>query len=185
MNKTQTLSFAFSKLSYGSFGFNLRKFRQIKWHWIRSMKFEAVQIHFLSDFFGLLSSKNFATTAMWQRLLPSIIAPCIKGNPRQFWILDSTPWILDSRYSISDSLSVELGCQIPIVRLEGYRIPWAVFWISKPKIRIPLAGISLIPDSTSRISLHGATIREFKMSLRKRQPERHKNDTFYVRKTTT
>ena len=29
------------------------------------MKFEAVQIHFLSDVFGLLSSKNFATMATW------------------------------------------------------------------------------------------------------------------------
>ena len=30
------------------------------------MKFETVRIHFfLSDFFGLLSSRNFATLAMW------------------------------------------------------------------------------------------------------------------------
>ena len=32
------------------------------------MKFEAVQIHFLSDVFGLLSSKNFATMATWRDL---------------------------------------------------------------------------------------------------------------------
>ena len=29
--------------------------------------------------------------------------------------LDSNPWILDSRYWIPDSLSVELGYRIPIV----------------------------------------------------------------------
>ena len=30
------------------------------------MKFEAVRIHFLSDVFGLLSSKNFATMTTWR-----------------------------------------------------------------------------------------------------------------------
>ena len=28
------------------------------------------------------------------------IRPMYKGNPRQFWILESTQWILDSRYWI-------------------------------------------------------------------------------------
>ena len=36
-------------------------------------------------------------------------------NPRQSRILDSTPWIPDSRYWILDSLSVELGFRIPII----------------------------------------------------------------------
>ena len=31
---------------------------QIKWNWMRSMKFETVQIHFLSDVLSLLSSRN-------------------------------------------------------------------------------------------------------------------------------
>ena len=30
------------------------------------MKFETALIHFLSDVFGLLSSENFATMAMWR-----------------------------------------------------------------------------------------------------------------------
>ena len=38
---------------------------QMKWNWIRLMKGETVGIHFLSDSFGLLSSRNFATMAMW------------------------------------------------------------------------------------------------------------------------
>ena len=70
-------------------------------------------------------------------------------NPRQSYIPDSTPWILDSRYWIPDSLFVELGSRIPIV--GGIRIPWAVFgiphskaqdfWFHKqkfPGFRIPL-----------------------------------------------
>ena len=48
---------------------------QIKWNWISSMKFEAVRIHFLSDFFGLLSSKNFVTMATWRNDLCSLLSP--------------------------------------------------------------------------------------------------------------
>ena len=36
-------------------------------------------------------------------------------NTRQSWILNFTPWIPDTNYWILDSLSVEFGCQIPIV----------------------------------------------------------------------
>ena len=61
------------------------------------------------------------------------------GNPTQFWILDSTPGIPDSRYWIPDSFSAELGFQIPIVR--EIRNPWAVFRISTRKIYwIPESG---------------------------------------------
>ena len=38
---------------------NFPKILQIKWNEIRSMKFEKVQIHFLSDVFVLLSSRKF------------------------------------------------------------------------------------------------------------------------------
>lgn len=54
-------------------------------------------------------------------------------SPRQSWILDSTPWIPDSRYGCTrfQSLSVFVfGFWIPIVR-----------WV--PKLRIP--------DSTGKI----------------------------------
>ena len=59
-------------------------------------------------------------------------------NPRQSWILDLTPWIPDSRYWISDYLSVKLGFRIPnseFQSLMGFRI-----------------FLSRIPDSTSKIS---------------------------------
>ena len=95
--------FFFNKLSYGSFGFNPRKFRQIKWHWIRSMKFEAVQIHFLSDFFGLLSSKNFATTAMWHNDFSCLLSPhVLKGiqDSSGFWIPRRGFWIPGIQYQI-------------------------------------------------------------------------------------
>ena len=41
------------------------------------MKFEAVQIHFLSDVFGLLSSKNFATMATWRNDFSSLFETCL------------------------------------------------------------------------------------------------------------
>ena len=53
VNTTQKVSFPFSKLGYGPFGFNPENFTniwQIKWNWIRSMKFETLQIYFLSEF---------------------------------------------------------------------------------------------------------------------------------------
>ena len=45
------------------------------------MKFEAVRIHFLSDVFCLLSSKNFATMTTWRNdlsisLIPSDLSWC-------------------------------------------------------------------------------------------------------------
>ena len=42
-------------------------------------------------------------------------ASCKRLNPWQSWILDSTPWILHSRYSIWDSFSVKVAIRIQIV----------------------------------------------------------------------
>ena len=55
---------------------NFANICQIKWKWMGSMKFETVRIHFLSDVFGLLSSKNFAKMTTWRNdfsisLIPS------------------------------------------------------------------------------------------------------------------
>ena len=36
-------------------------------------KFETVQIHFLSDVFSLLPSRNFATIAKWDDNFPSLL----------------------------------------------------------------------------------------------------------------
>ena len=58
--------FSFSKHRHSTFAFNHREFRKHltnKWNWVGLLKFETVRIHFLSDVFGLLSSKNFATMA--------------------------------------------------------------------------------------------------------------------------
>ena len=52
---------------------NFASICQIKWNWIRSMKFEAVRIHFLSEVFALLSSKNFATMATWRNDFSSLL----------------------------------------------------------------------------------------------------------------
>ena len=52
---------------------NFAKICQIKWNWIRSVKFETVRIDFLSDFIGLLSSKNCATMATWRKDFSSLL----------------------------------------------------------------------------------------------------------------
>ena len=49
----QKVSFSFSKLRNGTFGFNPENFAniwQIKWHWIRSKKFDTVRLYLLSEF---------------------------------------------------------------------------------------------------------------------------------------
>ena len=76
----------------------------------------------------------------------------IQGNPRQYWILDSMPWIPDSSLCTWDSGFLEL-----------------YFWLQKPRFPIPQAKFSRIPDSTSKhfqdsgilIPLQGATCRPF------------------------
>ena len=45
---------------------NFTNIWQIVWNWIRSMKFETVQILFLSDVFGLLLFRNFPSMATWR-----------------------------------------------------------------------------------------------------------------------
>ena len=53
VNTTQKVSFSFSKLTYGPVRFNPEKISniwQMKWNWIRWMKFETVRIYFLSEF---------------------------------------------------------------------------------------------------------------------------------------
>ena len=85
------------------------------------------------------------------------------GNPRLSWILDSTPWISDSTHWIPAVVSGTW-----ILRFKsfvGFRIPWAVFRIPKPRIsdstgqhfthcgiRIPLHGVSWGLLSLSRQS---------------------------------
>ena len=100
----QQFPFSFSKLRCGPFGFNPRKFPQHltnKWNWIRSMKFETVQLHFLSDVFGLVSSRNFATMATWRNKFPSLLAnTIIILSPKQFHspfnITDINPFLISA-----------------------------------------------------------------------------------------
>ena len=78
---------------------NLANICQIKWNWIKSLKFEAVRTRFLSDVFGLLSSKNFATIATWRNDFSSLLSiplPLALALP---WSLSlslslSLPWSL-------------------------------------------------------------------------------------------
>ena len=44
------------------------------------MKFEAVQVHFLSDVSGLFSSKNFATMAMWLNEFSSLLRTVVVAS---------------------------------------------------------------------------------------------------------
>ena len=74
---TQIFSFSFSKHTVDavlsdSTPVNFANFWQIKWNWIRQMKFETMQFHFWSVLFGLLSPRNFATMATWRNDFPSL-----------------------------------------------------------------------------------------------------------------
>ena len=84
-------------------------------------------------------------------------APCkrIQRNPRQSWILNSTPWILDSRYWIQ--VSVELRFWIPIV--SGMMDSLRCIPNPNPKPRIPDSTSKKFTDSRIRIPLHVATER--------------------------
>ena len=79
------------------------------------------------------------------------------GNPRQSWILDSTPWIPDFNYWIPVLFQLNLDCGFQL--FVGFRIPTAVFWVPKSRIlhgfhkqkfsrfRIQQAEIFLFPKS--------------------------------------
>ena len=59
---------------------NFTKILQIEWNWVRSLKFETVRIQFLSDVFGFLSSRNFATMVTWRNDFSSIDFPKKKSS---------------------------------------------------------------------------------------------------------
>ena len=77
----------------------LRNPRRARPNWIRSSKFETVRIHFLSDIFGLLSPRNFATMATWHNdfstLLDFQLVLCVlnkRQNDQYIWCISlSTP----------------------------------------------------------------------------------------------
>ena len=54
------------------FFLNLDTFLSIS-NWIRSMKVETVQTHFLSDIFSLLSSRSFTTMTRWRNNVFSLL----------------------------------------------------------------------------------------------------------------
>ena len=66
----------------------------------------------------------------------------MKGNTREFWILDSKSWIPESRYWIpvfvSGTWSPDSNCQWD----SGFQ---------SPAFRIPRAKVSHIPNTTSKI----------------------------------
>ena len=57
---------------------NFANICKIKWNWIRPIKFKTPWIHFLSDVFGLLSSKSFATMTTWRNDFSSLQRPFLK-----------------------------------------------------------------------------------------------------------
>jgi len=75
----------------------------------------------------------------------------ITWNPLQSWILDSPLRIPDSRYCIPVFVS-RIGFRIQ--SLVGFRIPWAVFRIPKPRFLDSITKI--FPDSGIRIPWHWA-----------------------------
>ena len=79
------------------------------------------------------------------------LAPCkgIQGNPREFWILNSTPWIPDSRYSIPVSVELEFWTPIVSGMLNSLRCI--------PESKTQDCGFHKQKIHGFRIPLHGAT----------------------------
>ena len=61
------------------------------------MKFEAVRIHFLSEVFGFLSSKNFATMTTWRNDLSSLLKGQNRSGERYKGTWEARTGILNSK----------------------------------------------------------------------------------------
>ena len=90
------------------------------------------------------------TAEIAQRICPML------GNPRQSSILDSGFWIPHhgSQTPITGFQSLSMKIWFRIQKFVGFRIPWAVFWIPKPRIPDSTSKFSQILDSTSKNFLH-------------------------------
>ena len=75
-----TIFFFLNQILLDSTPDNFTKILQIEWNWVRSLKFETVRIQFLSDVFGFLSSRNFATMVTWRNDFSSIDFPKKKSS---------------------------------------------------------------------------------------------------------
>ena len=73
VNRAQNFLFL-NQILLDSTPHNFTKILQIEWIWVRSLKFETVRIQYLSDVFGLLSSRNFAATMVtWRNDFSSLL----------------------------------------------------------------------------------------------------------------
>ena len=101
----------------GPFRFKPRKFAniwQIKWNLLRSVTFETVRIHFLTDVFGLLSYRNFATMTTWHNDFSSLLRkdvparrlgePCLTlpvTRSERVFVSDTSPSALDNYWILA------------------------------------------------------------------------------------
>ena len=99
-------------------------------------------------YLGIGKGRNFTTV---EPLHNGHLPPC-KGIQAQSRMLDSTPWIPDSRYWIPDLFQWNLDSGFQL--LVGFRIPWAVLRILRP--RIPDSTRKNFPDAGIPIPLHEA-----------------------------
>ena len=80
------------------------------------------------------------------KFISFILSPHI--NPRQSWILDSTPWIPDSRYFIPVFVSGTWILDSNPLWNSGFLELYSGF--QSPGFRIPQVKFSRFPDSTSK-----------------------------------
>ena len=105
VNTTQKVSFPFSKLRYGPFEFNPENFTniwQIKWNWIRSLKFEPLQIYFLSEFSVCCHPKFCYGNIMWRLLLP---IPMFYSSKTKLICMQVLFWALTASLRMSKALA--------------------------------------------------------------------------------
>ena len=70
-------------------------------------------------------------------------------------VLDSGFYAVDSGFQVRDSSCCQWNLGSEFQSLVGFRIPWAVFRIPKPRILDSTR--KNLPDSRTRIPLHGST----------------------------
>ena len=78
------------------------------------MKFEAVRIHFLSDVFGLLSSKNFATMTTWRNDFYSLMKGQNRSGERYKDTWEARTGILNSKNVTKQTRKTISACTLCI-----------------------------------------------------------------------
>ena len=117
----------------GSSPENFANIWQIKWNWIRSVKFEIVRIHFLSEFSVRLSSRNFATMGTWTW-----------RNDSSLFFKREKPTVTSLRIHIQDKNDLNM---VMSITLRQKRWQYRIFGLSPSNIDVKEVGYLMTPTN--------------------------------------